>query len=541
MISMQRSLLVLRTARHMTISQILHRIRLRAALRLGPVLERTTVWGGNPSGAMAGWPEGFRALDAGLDHGDPTAMAKGRFAFLGDERDLGEPADWLQLGADRLWRFHLHYFEWAWALDASSDLASARQTFAELWRSWRGSTDRSHRDAWSPYVASLRAWLLCDVHPNLIAGSPIEADVSEALWDHARFIRTHLELDVGGNHLLKNLKALVGLGVFLGESDLVELADRHVKRQLPVQIMPDGGHFERSPSYHCQVLGDLLDVRELLAASGRPKWDDLDQAISRMRRWLGAVLAPDGSVPLVNDSVPVSRDRLARLQPDPTEADALTVLASTGYVVVRPEQGTQLLIDVGDPCPDELPAHAHADCLSFLLWVHGEEWIVDTGTSTYEPGPRREYERSTTAHNTVEIDGLSQTEVWGTFRAARRARGRLELVESANGSVEVVASHDGYRRLPSSPVHRRRWVIRPGQVRIIDSIERGAGHQIVGRLHFTAAGSSRVDVQPPRGRVSWRSEERACGFNQRTLIDVLRVETNRECDRPEIEWTVTWS
>ena len=54
--------------------------------------------------------------------------------------------------------------------------------------------------------------------------------------------------------------------------------------------------------------------------------------------------------------------------------------------------------------------------------MDGVPLLVDTGTSTYAPGPVRDYERSTAAHNTVEVDGANSTEVWGAFRAARRAR-----------------------------------------------------------------------------------------------------------------------
>src|ERR1019366_1742442 len=49
--------------------------------------------------------------------------------------------------------------------------------------------------------------------------------------------------------------------------------------------------------------------------------------------------------------------------------------------------------------------------------------LVDTAASTYERRPVREYERSTAAHNTVEVDRAESTEVWGAFRAGRRARG----------------------------------------------------------------------------------------------------------------------
>ena len=100
--------------------------------------------------------------------------------------------------------------------------------------------------------------------------------------------------------------------------------------------------------------------------------------------------------------------------------------------------------------------------------MDGERFIVDSGTSTYEPGVQRQHERSTAAHNTVSVDGTDQTEVWGTFRAARMARATLERAEDDGRTITVSGSHDGYRRLPGEPVHRRTWMVAADQVEITD-------------------------------------------------------------------------
>src|SRR3974390_3427028 len=135
-----RAGLLARTLVRLRPAQIAYRIRLRTLRSL----ERR--WPGlltrsfnPPAGVTPGWPTTFIPLDASLEHGDVAEFAMGKFAFLGETRSLGEPADWRQDDESRLWRFHLHYLEWAWALAQESDRALARATFVLLWRSWRGS------------------------------------------------------------------------------------------------------------------------------------------------------------------------------------------------------------------------------------------------------------------------------------------------------------------------------------------------------------------------------------------------------------------
>src|SRR5205085_8490250 len=347
-----------------------------------------------------------------------------------------------------------------------------------------GATRFGRGDAWSAYVVSLRAWALCGTYSPLVSGSAVEDDVVGHLRLSAAFLRRSLELDVGGNHLLKNLKALVGLGVFLGDDALVRRSRRRLAEQVAVQVLADGGHYERSPSYHCQVLGDLIDVGDLLAAAGQQPVEGLAEAVEGMRRWLGTMLLPDGDVPLFNDCTLVGRERLALLQPAPRPPERLVVLQPSGYVVVRPGPRLHLVADIGPPCPPDLPAHAHADCLSFELSVDGQRTIVDTGTSTYAPGERRDYERSTAAHNTVEIDGADQSEVWGTFRMARRARPTLLGAVDDGVAVKVAASHDGYHRLRGRPTHTRTWRVTADGVEILDRVDGEGVHRVRSRVQL---------------------------------------------------------
>ena len=127
----------------------------------------------------------------------------------------------------------------------------------------------------------------------------------------------------------------------------------------------------------------------------------------------------------------------------------------TGYFGYR-HGGDSLIVDCGPVGPDYQPGHAHCDTLSYELHVGGVPIVVDSGTFDYEPGQFRHYLRSTAAHNTVRIDGQEQSEIWGQFRVARRARPvEAHLSDWAGGRLVFSGEHDGYRRLPGKPRHRR--------------------------------------------------------------------------------------
>src|SRR5438067_13909420 len=168
---------------------------------------------------------------------------------------------------------------------------------------------------------------------------------------------------------------------------------------------------------------------------------------------LDNLIMADGRLPLLKDTTYDGLDPHALLaaaaherKPRPT-----LFLAESGYAIFRPRDGASLIVDVGPPCPDYLPAHAHADMLSFELCLGGRRVIVDSGVYTYEAGEWRDLFRSTRAHNTVEVDGENQSEVWSSFRVGRRARPH-NVVFRDNG---VEGEHDGYERLAVPVRHRR--------------------------------------------------------------------------------------
>src|SRR5699024_7603699 len=114
-----------------------------------------------------------------------------------------------------------------------------------------------------------------------------------------------------------------------------------------------------------------------------------------------------------------------------------------------------LLFDAGEIGPRHNAGHAHADNLNVIMHAYGEDIFIDPGTYEYEAGYKRDYYRSTQAHNTIEIEGQNQSTFWGPFRVGHIAESELICHRLAFDSENISASHNGYHRLKQKIVHRR--------------------------------------------------------------------------------------
>ena len=99
-----------------------------------------------------------------------------------------------------------------------------------------------------------------------------------------------------------------------------------------------------------------------------------------------------------------------------------------------------------------------------------ERLFVNSGTSEYGTSSLRDFERSTAAHSTLELNRESSSEVWGGFRVGRRARVSVLKLEDCEERCELIASHDGYRYLHGRPVHERRIMLSHNSLEVCDRI-----------------------------------------------------------------------
>lgn len=401
----------------------------------------------------------------------PSMTGPQRFRFLNEERSISQSQDET---AEKLWLYNLHYFD-----DLNAQGAHERRAWhADLIEHWMDENPPARTIGWDPYPASLRLvnWIKYALDGNELSGRALDHLAISARW-----IKQRTEWHLLGNHLFANAKALIFAGSFFSGQEAqgwLRAGQAILGRELDEQILTDGGHFERSTLYHALAVEDVLDLINLSRTFGEVEPNlPLDDNVDAMLLWLLGMSHPDGQIGLFNDAaigIAPGNDELlsyaARLGFSQAELGAgLMIMSESGYR--RVEHGPVLaLIDVAPLGPDYLPAHGHADTLSFELSLAGQRLVVNSGTSRYGAGSERLRQRGTAAHNCVVVDGLNSSDVWGGFRVGRRAR-PFDVTQRQDPScIEIGCSHDGYRHLAGQPIHRRTWRFEREHLTVTDRI-----------------------------------------------------------------------
>jgi uncharacterized heparinase superfamily protein len=407
----------------------------------------------------------------------PSAqICNNTFRFLNEEHEI---RTWNDPGRSKLWLYNLHYF------DSPSP---------ELIERWIDENASGSGNGWEPYPLSLRItnWIKYE-----LGGGALPQVALRSLAQQSEALLGKIEYHLLGNHLLANAKALLFAGAFFSgpsAASWLNAGQKLLSNELREQILRDGGHIERSPMYHALILEDVLDLVNL-SRLYPGVISDFQPVAGPMLAWLKQMTHPDGEISFFNDAA-------LGIAPTPAQisdyARALNVFAlptelgTSGYI--RLEHGPAVVIfDAAEIGPDYQPGHAHADTLSFELSLRGQRVLVNSGTSTYENNAERSLQRGTAAHNTLRVDGLDQSEMWGAFRVARRAH-CFDICTDHQRFAE--ASHTGYHRLSQPVTHRRRIELGDKEVTITDKLDGLSEHLVEIFFHNHPGTVTTIEFDP---------------------------------------------
>ena len=208
-----------------------------------------------------------------------------RFRFLNMELTLDGAGSWNDPNISKLWLYNLHYFDW---LQSASVVEDPERQFS-LMRLWAAQNPFGSGNGWEPYPVSLR--IVNWVKLALRTGA-LPQDLASSLALQTDYLSQRVEYDLLGNHLMANAKGLLFGGWFFqgeGADRWARLGLELMRLQMDEQILPDGGHFERSAMYHSIILEDILDLINLARVMGQPVPAQWTNALPRMRRWLLAM------------------------------------------------------------------------------------------------------------------------------------------------------------------------------------------------------------------------------------------------------------
>ncbi|MDY7031088.1 MAG: alginate lyase family protein [Thermodesulfobacteriota bacterium] len=481
-----------------------------------------------------------------------------RFLFLNQEHDLRTSEDWNNPERDKLWLYNLHYFDDLNAVGAQD----RKQWHSELIVRWISENPPPFGNGWEPYPLSLRIinWIKW-----VLRGNQPSQEMVRSIAIQTRYLQKRLEIHLLGNHFFTNLKALLFAGCFFQGSEAERWFHHGLKviqKELKEQILGDGGHFERSPMYHAIILEDILDVVNLLCVYPEIKSNNIfgilrnfEKTAKRMLVWSNVMVHPDGEIVLFNDAAFGIASHLKKLKDYASSLGIkgrdlplpdLMYLQDTGYV--RVNQGPLIcFFDIAPIGPDYLPGHAHADTLSFEMSVGNHRVFVDTGVSSYEETVDRLQQRQSVSHNTLTVDHKDSSEVWGSYRVARRAGVLTPSINQENGFIMVRAAHDGFYRLKDVGKHEREWRIRSDMIEMDDKIDGAGTHLVELGLHvhpeveLRQEESHKIRLSVPSGhRVLVRMDKRfqvsiePCSYHPEFGVshDTVRIVGSYEGDLP---------
>ncbi len=333
-----------------------------------------------------------------------------------------------------LWNYNLHYLEYLFPLvKAYKDIGDRRylDKIKTIIRAWIKQNPRGTRPGWEPYPIALRLtnWLSIYTHleSDFKADPQFHSDFIYSIWEQYDFLAHHLEKHLLGNHYFENLKALILCSLFFKDKEMQEKSLTAFYTQCREQILPDGMHFELSPMYHKLILEDVMRVAVALRGAGKRN-GEIENYLQSMLDVAYSLEEGLERLPLFNDcGNNVAKNLSALCEAAKAHFDLIPKykgkMPDSGYYIFK-KNDWKLIIDAGQPGPTYLPGHAHCDAMSFELFKSGKPVIVNCGTYAYQCDERAFF-RSTAAHNTVQVEGVEQSQCWGAFRMGKRSSTRV--------------------------------------------------------------------------------------------------------------------
>ena len=202
---------------------------------------------------------------------DLDEVLKNNINFLNKSIQFGSKIEWhkeeLNQGT-RLWKLNLNYHEFLF--DIALEYIKTEDpkyrdyienTIFEWYEQNPLGTKGYGKDNWNSYSISLRviSWIKIYVLISEKLSEKFRIAFVKYLWIQLKFLSENLELDILGNHLIKNWKALIW-GKHFFTTNIYDEAIKRTEKFVYPQFSESGMHEENAPMYAGIVLEDLMEV-----------------------------------------------------------------------------------------------------------------------------------------------------------------------------------------------------------------------------------------------------------------------------------------
>ncbi len=337
----------------------------------------------------------------------------------------------------------------------------------------------------------------------------------ESLHTQVSYLCEHLT--PARNHRTIELYAIFMTAVIFPEfkdaEQWLEFSKRELASNLQSDLLEDGVQCELSTDYHMLVLRNYLGIMTLARLNQIAMPAEMDTLIKKGLEFALYIHKPDGMIPSLSDGD--SRNFLSVLkqgyelygderllyaatrgQQGKAPKDRSELFGSSGYAVLRSGWGSKknftderfLIFDCG---PLGAGNHGHLDVLNFEMAAFGQSLIVDPGRYTYNESSQdstetnwRKLFRGTSYHNTVQVDGLEQTNyIFHKTRFKIRGPAPEHELKSFITEKEFDYLHGIARSHQYEAAHERKIVFARGEYFIVsDILEANENHTY--DLHF---------------------------------------------------------
>lgn len=365
----------------------------------------------------------------------------------------------------------------------------------------------------------------------------------DSICQHCHFISNYFSLySSANNHLFGEYAGLFVASVtwplWEKSNSWYAISKEGLEREALLQNWEDGVNKEQAIYYHHEVM-DMMIICQMVAKANSSTFSGAFlERLERMAEFVSSLMNVRGMLPMIGDSDDAQMVRLSYENEWNPYRSLLATCAllfergdfrrkagnlddknrwlfgtdglrrwnsldiaeeklprqsfqEGGYWILGSEFGTQdevqLVVDAAPLGYLSIAAHGHADALSFTLSVAGVEFLVDPGTFSYHTQKLwRDYFRGTSAHNTLRVDGVDQSEIGGNFMWLEKASAWCERWDQTSDLESFIGAHDGYCRLTDKVKHYRKIELNKNSriISVIDQLECEGSHDVEAFWHF---------------------------------------------------------